>query len=195
MHPHLPSGPSEPLGPEASLPAQLHRLRAQLATALGTDAAEPDHRPKNEEERARRALFAHAQSSLDRLEECVNALLAAPPASARDHTLLGDAEWDLVRDEVNWSGEMYRLFAREPEQGPLRLDQLPAHLHPDDRRLVRTLLTGALVDGRPIDAEFRLVLPDGSARTVHCVGAPQLEPDGAVHSLWLALRDLARRGA
>ncbi|MEY9872426.1 PAS domain-containing protein [Streptacidiphilus sp. MAP12-33] len=167
MHPHI---------PPPSLAQQLCELRERLESEYGSG-----------QDRAARALLAHAHSHLSELERLTDALgePARHPAGA---TLLGDAEWDLVHDEVAWSAEMFRIFARTPQDGPLTLDQLPGALHPEDRHTVARLLTAALVDGRPIDAEFRLQLADGTVRPVHCVGAPQFADDGGVHAVWLALR-------
>ncbi|RAG80331.1 hypothetical protein DN069_38695 [Streptacidiphilus pinicola] len=175
MHPHL---------PPPSLTQQVCALRERLETEYGEG-----------QDRAERALLAHAHSHLAQLERLTGALgeqaAEGTDDEAAEATLLGDAEWDLVRDEVAWSTEMFRIFARAPQDGPLTLDQLPGVLHPEDRHTVSRLLTEALVDGRPIDAEFRLRLADGTVREVHCVGAPRFADDGCVQAVWLALR--ARR--
>ncbi|MBF9069930.1 PAS domain-containing protein [Streptacidiphilus fuscans] len=186
MHPEL---------PPSSLPQQLAVVRAQLEASIADC-----------QDRSERALLAHACSHLAELERCSTALsfgshtsassaASTPAVDGEGGTLLGDAEWDLVHDAVDWSAEMYRIFARAPQEGPLTLDQLPGALHPEDRRAVSGLLTAALVDGKPIDAEFRLQLGDGTVRSVHCVGAPQLAADGYVEAVWLALRDLGRTAA
>jgi hypothetical protein len=158
-------------------------VREQLEAAFGATR-----------DRGERALLGHARSHLDELARVVEALTGTQ-APADGAALLGDAEWDLRNDRVAWSAEMYRIFARAPQEGPLTLDQLPGALHPEDRRAVSGLLTAALVDGKPIDAEFRLQFEDGTVRTVHCVGAPQVADDGGVHAVWLALRDLGRSAA
>ncbi|WP_052440875.1 PAS domain-containing protein [Streptacidiphilus anmyonensis] len=183
MHPHL----SPP-----SLAQQVSALRERLETEYGEG-----------QDRAERALLAHARSHLVELERLTGALDGptrtdpdTDPATGHetDHgtapeaVLLGDAEWDLVHDEVAWSDEMFRIFARAPQDGALTLDQLPGALHPEDRRAVARLLTDALVDGRPVDAEFRLQLADGTVRPVHCVGAPRFTDNGCIHAVWLAVR-------
>lgn len=168
MHPHVP--------PPSSLTQQVSALRERLESQYGEGQG-----------RAERALLAHARSHLAELERLTGALSGPDPAHP-EVTPLGDAEWDLVRDEASWSAGMFRIFARAPKEGPLTLDQLPGALHPQDRHLVSRLLTEALVDGRPIDARFRLQLADGTVRPVHCVGAPRFTEDGCVQALWLALR-------
>jgi hypothetical protein len=167
MHPHI---------PPPSLAQQVCALRERLEKEFGEGR-----------NGAERALLAHTHSHLAELERLTGAL-SDPALTDPEATLLGDAEWDLVHDKVTWSAEMYRIFARAPQDGPLTLDQLPGALHPEDRRNVSRLLTEVLVDGCPIDAEFRLQLADGTVRPVHCVGAPRFADDGCVHAVWLVLR-------
>ncbi|MDX2703272.1 SpoIIE family protein phosphatase [Streptomyces sp. PA03-6a] len=103
----------------------------------------------------------------------------------------GSAEWDLVTDGVQWSEELYRIFGRTREDGPLTLDELPSWLFAEDQQTLTAAVTGCLVDARPIDCEFRIVRPDGAVRTVHMVGEPVLDAAGATASMWAVLRDVS----
>lgn len=103
----------------------------------------------------------------------------------------GSAEWDLLTDAVTWSDELYRIFGRDPADGPLTLDELPSWLFAEDQHLLTEMVTGCLVDGRPIDGEFRIVRADGSVRTVHMVGEPVLGAEGGTESMWAVLRDVS----
>jgi serine phosphatase RsbU (regulator of sigma subunit)/PAS domain-containing protein len=120
-----------------------------------------------------------------------------PPAAPADTergpipTRLGSAEWNLLTDEVDWSEELFHIFGRSPEEGGLTLDELPSHVLSEDRPLLTGMVTDCLVDGRPIDGEFRLVRPDGGVRTVHMRGEPVLDADGCTASMWAVLRDVS----
>ncbi|MFF7197446.1 PP2C family protein-serine/threonine phosphatase [Streptomyces sp. NPDC088197] len=103
----------------------------------------------------------------------------------------GSAEWDLLTDDAQWSDELYRIFGRESADGPLTLDELPSWLFSEDQQILTEMVTGCLVDGRPIDGEFRIVRADGSVRTVHMVGEPVLGADGDTVSMWAVLRDVS----
>jgi PAS domain S-box-containing protein len=103
----------------------------------------------------------------------------------------GSAEWNLLTDEVTWSDELYHIFGRTHQDGPLTLDELPAWLFAEDQQALTAMVTSCLVDGRPIDGEFRIVRPDGSVRTVHMVGEPVLDADGGTASMWAVLRDVS----
>ncbi|MFE0426677.1 PP2C family protein-serine/threonine phosphatase [Streptomyces sp. NPDC058953] len=104
---------------------------------------------------------------------------------------VGSAEWNLLTDAVSWSDELYGILGRPAGGDAMTLDELPSVVHPDDQALLTTLVTGCLVDGRPIDGEFRVVRPDRQVRTVHMMGEPVLGPDGSTASMWAVFRDVS----
>ncbi|ARF54128.1 PP2C family protein-serine/threonine phosphatase [Streptomyces gilvosporeus] len=121
---------------------------------------------------------------------------AAPPEPApheRGSLLrrVGSAEWNLLTDEVSWSDELFTLFGRRPSDGPLTLDELPSLVLAEDQEGLAAMVTDCLVDGKPIDGEFRIVRPDASLRTVHMVGEPVLDADGSTACMWAVLRDVS----
>ncbi|WP_274917302.1 PP2C family protein-serine/threonine phosphatase [Streptomyces sp. WZ-12] len=123
-------------------------------------------------------------------------LPAAPPAPAAPAPgallrRVGSAEWNLLTDEVNWSDELFTMFGRDETDGPLTLDELPSLVHPDDQEQLAVMVTDCLVDGRPIDGEFRIVRTDSGIRTVHMVGEPVLDADGGTACMWAVLRDVS----
>ncbi|GAA2496559.1 hypothetical protein GCM10010406_36090 [Streptomyces thermolineatus] len=117
------------------------------------------------------------------------------PASrpARTPGASGSAEWNLVTDEVSWSGGLFRIFGRDPADGPLSLDELPSWLCAEDRQALTAAVAAGLVDGRPVDGRFRIVRPDGAVRAVHVAGEPLLDADGGALSLRAVVRDLGDR--
>ncbi|GHG52331.1 PP2C family protein-serine/threonine phosphatase [Streptomyces griseocarneus] len=103
----------------------------------------------------------------------------------------GSAEWNFLTDEVSWSEELFELFGRRPEDGALTLDELPSCLPEEDTPVLTAMLTDCLVDGKPVDGEFRIVRGDGELRTVHMMGEPVLDADGCTASMWAVLRDVS----
>ncbi|MEV6651966.1 SpoIIE family protein phosphatase [Streptomyces sp. NPDC051219] len=118
---------------------------------------------------------------------------ALPPDSGQGSLLsrVGSAEWNLLTDEVSWSEELFQIFGRSPESGPLSLDELPSMLFVEDQGLLTGMVTDCLVDGKPIDGEFRIVRTDGCVRTLHMMGEPVLDEDGGTASMWAVLRDVS----
>ncbi|MGW1071955.1 PP2C family protein-serine/threonine phosphatase [Streptomyces sp. NPDC002537] len=116
---------------------------------------------------------------------------AATGACGQEAVRAGSAEWNLLTDDVAWSDELFQLFGRRPEDGAPTLDELPSWVLEEDTELLTAMVTNCLVDGRPIDGEFRIVRGDGSVRTVHMMGEPTLDEDGATASMWAVLRDVS----
>ncbi|MGW7431677.1 PP2C family protein-serine/threonine phosphatase [Streptomyces sp. NPDC054861] len=148
------------------------------------------------------ALEPASAESPDRLPrvDAVPAVVPEPgaayggPAPARTGSLLsrvGSAEWNLLTDEVSWSEELFQIFGRAPENGPMSLDELPSMVFAEDQPVLQAMVTDCLIDGKPIDGEFRIVRTDGRVRTLHMTGEPVLDADGCTASMWAVLRDVS----
>ncbi|MEU9350379.1 SpoIIE family protein phosphatase [Streptomyces griseoloalbus] len=185
-------------GPVEALISQTRRLKGEVdAVRRDTPAGGTDPR-----ERWRRALYDLALHQLEDLDQHLAQLRddplpapdsVAPPAPRHDSLLsrVGSAEWNLLTDEVNWSTELYRILGRDPAAPPLTLDELPSLVLDEDRPGLTAMVTGCLVDARPIDGEFRVVRPGDGVRTVHMMGEPVLGADGSTASMWAVLRDVS----
>ncbi|MGA5064162.1 PP2C family protein-serine/threonine phosphatase [Streptomyces exfoliatus] len=116
----------------------------------------------------------------------------APPAPTGSLlSRVGSAEWNLLTDEVSWSEELFQIFGRTHEAGPMSLDEMPTMVFAEDQPLLQAMVTDCLIDGKPIDGEFRIVRTDGRVRTVHMTGEPVLDADGCTASMWAVLRDVS----
>ncbi|MEX0172340.1 PP2C family protein-serine/threonine phosphatase [Streptomyces sp. LMG1-1-1.1] len=116
---------------------------------------------------------------------------AAPPRTGSLLSRVGSAEWNLLTDEVSWSEELYQIFGRAHESGPMSLDEMPSMVFAEDQSVLQGMVTDCLIDGKPIDGEFRIVRTDGRVRTVHMTGEPVLDTDGCTASMWAVLRDVS----
>ncbi|KOT37349.1 phosphatase [Streptomyces caelestis] len=185
-----PAVPPPGRGPVDALISQTRRLKVEVDAVrrdVPADAADP-------RERRRRALYDLALRQLEDLESNLTQLRDAPPSAPRHDAPagpVGSAEWDLLTDEVRWSGELYRILGRDPAAAPLTLDELPSLVFEEDRPRLTTMVTDCLVDARPVDGEFRVVRPDDGVRTVHMRGEPVLGADGSTASMWAVLRDVS----
>ncbi|MFC7217742.1 PP2C family protein-serine/threonine phosphatase [Streptomyces polyrhachis] len=174
---------------------QVRRLRGGVE-AVRREAGPPRFGDADARARWQRALCDLADSQLNELDAQLGQLRERRPATAGRPagsllTRVGTAEWDLLTDRIDWSDELYAIFGRSPEEGPLSLDELPGAIAGADQARLTAMVTDCLVDGRTIDGEFRVVRPDGSLRTVHLVGEPVLDADGATASMWAVLRDVS----
>jgi PAS domain S-box-containing protein len=63
-----------------------------------------------------------------------------------------------------WNAQMYTLSGRDPDAGPMTLDEALSCVHPDDRQT--TAATALIEQGLPVQARVRLLQPDGTLRWV-----------------------------
>jgi len=93
---------------------------------------------------------------------------------------IGSWEWDIRRDVVTWSDELYRVFGRSPESGPVTYRTYLDEIHPDDRDFVDQAITRAYADGEPFAFEHRILRADGAERVLSSRGRVILDGDEAV---------------
>jgi serine phosphatase RsbU (regulator of sigma subunit) len=205
MPPHLsadhPAAQPPGRGSVDALISQARRLKGDV-DAVRRDTPGDGSDPQD---RWQRALYDLALHQLDDLDTHLGQLRdgpapapalpdrAVPPAPRRGSLLsrVGSAEWNLLTDVASWSAELYQILGRDPETAPLTLDELPSLVLDEDRPKLTAMVTDCLVDAKPIDGEFRIVRPDGEARTVHMMGEPVLDSDGSTASMWAVLRDVS----
>ncbi|MBD0422780.1 SpoIIE family protein phosphatase [Streptomyces sp. TRM S81-3] len=177
-------------GSVEALISQARRLRGDV-DAVRRDTRDDVTNPRG---RWQRALCDLALRQLHDLDEHLSQLRDGPEPAPRPGSLLsrvGCAEWNLLTDGADWSGELYQILGRDPATPPLTLDELPSLVLDADRPKLTAMVTDCLVDARPIDGEFRIVRPDGDVRLVHMMGEPVLDADGSTVSMWAVLRDVS----
>ncbi|MFE5208059.1 PP2C family protein-serine/threonine phosphatase [Streptomyces sp. NPDC056600] len=201
------AGPS-PRG-DGPVEALITRTR-QLRTDMDAVRRDVESDGTNPADRWQRALYDLALHHLEDLDEHLAQLREGPPPAAGSPEALpaspaagdagaasapgriGSAEWELLTDEVRWSAEFYEILGMDPTAQALTLDELPSLVLDEDRPRLTVMVTDCLVDGRPIDGEFRITRPgDGTVRSVHMKGEPVLDADGNTASMWAVLRDVS----
>ncbi|MGA2984964.1 MAG: PAS domain S-box protein, partial [Terriglobia bacterium] len=80
---------------------------------------------------------------------------------------LGNWVQDLIKDELHWSDECYRIFGVTAEAFRPSFEEFLRRVHPEDRGMVKKAYTDALYQDKPYSLDHRIVLPDGSSRYVH----------------------------
>jgi diguanylate cyclase (GGDEF)-like protein/PAS domain S-box-containing protein len=99
--------------------------------------------------------------------------------ASQDRRLFGDAqqvarlgtwEWNTATGECIWSSMLYELFGVEPGT-PITYTEYLSLVHPDDRGWVDQRWRELATTGRQIEAEHRVVQPDGTVRVFRCRGA------------------------
>lgn len=74
---------------------------------------------------------------------------------------LGFWEWDLVRDKLYWSDELYSLLNLKSDEFIVTPDSLQELIHPEDRSSFYEHFNAVLENDIPFKHEHRIQLPDG----------------------------------
>ncbi len=91
---------------------------------------------------------------------------------------VGSWDWDVKSDTVSWSEELYRIYGLDPLSFSASYQGFFERVHPDDREEVSVAVRQTLQDGRPFEIDHRIILPDGSQRTLTARGRLERDDEG-----------------
>ena len=106
-----------------------------------------------------------AESTSAALRESEQRLLMA-----QEGAHAGIWEWEIPSGRIFFSAECARLYGRSVEQLG-HFNDWQACLYPDDQPRIAALLAQLPQPPRPLDLEFRILLPDGSVRWISSKGS------------------------
>ena len=84
----------------------------------------------------------------------------------------GTWEWDLQSNENIWSNEVWLLYGLDPYSCKPSYEEWRKTVHPDDQAKVGETIHGAVAHGIAFNAEWRVVLRDGTERWLMACGRP-----------------------
>jgi PAS domain S-box-containing protein len=91
-------------------------------------------------------------------------------AEAQRLAHVGSWEWDLGRDRVTWSDELYRIYGVDRASHVPTFQSFLASVHPEDRAHTTAVLAKAQENATPFIYDHRITRPDGSVRMLHTRG-------------------------
>jgi diguanylate cyclase (GGDEF)-like protein/PAS domain S-box-containing protein len=107
---------------------------------------------------------------------------------------LGSWSWDIVKNYVFWSDELFRIFGVDPTNFVPSNANAENLLHPDDQALHRELVAAALSGERVGPFESRIVRPNGEERIVLASGfEPAHDATGRLVHLFGTILDITVR--
>jgi PAS domain S-box-containing protein len=90
-------------------------------------------------------------------------------AQSQEIAHVGSWAFDVVRNQLTWSDEVYRIFGLRPQEFGATYEAFLASIHPDDRGMVHTGYSDSMSQGLDsYEVEHRVVAHDtGAVRLVH----------------------------
>ena len=101
-------------------------------------------------------------------------------------------DWDVANDRVWMTDEGRKFFGFEPGE-PVRFSNLGGRVHPDDSAVRATAIQHALETFGSYEAEFRIILPDGSVRWIAARGRPSPAVNDALPRILGVSMDITRQ--
>ncbi|WBU89340.1 PAS domain-containing sensor histidine kinase [Cellulophaga omnivescoria] len=90
---------------------------------------------------------------------------------AEQITMMGNWSWNMISNEIIWSANMYNIFGRDPKiLKKVTFDTYFNHIHPEDRKEVSNFIEITVKEDKFTDVLHRIVLEDGTTKTVHLLG-------------------------
>ncbi len=105
---------------------------------------------------------------------------------------LGSYEWDVQRNTLTWSDELYRIYGIEPGT-PLTLDSFLQRVHPDDVAMVMSTIQSAMAGDTEFRMNERIVRPSGEIRHLESKGRIIRSSEGHPISIIGACLDVTDR--
>lgn len=100
--------------------------------------------------------------------------------NAQEIAKLGSWTWDIKKDEIVWSKELYRITGATPSDKKLSYKEYLRLLRPDEANDHSRIVLNALKRKIPFSVEHRMNLPDGSVKYLHGEGRPIRDKSGRV---------------
>jgi len=114
--------------------------------------------------------------------------------TAEEVAQIGSWRWDLRTQKVTWSDQMYRLFGVERDGFDGDVNRVVSErVHPDDAAAVLESNRSVLENDNPIPLSYRIVLPNGTERTVWAQGKMIRDEAGQRIALTGYVQDITER--
>ncbi|MEE8471505.1 MAG: ATP-binding protein, partial [Dehalococcoidia bacterium] len=106
---------------------------------------------------------------------------------------IGDWQFDVDTRQITWSDEAYRLFERDPAQGPPTNEENMAYYYPEDSRKLQEQVRRAAESGEEFDSDYQAKLPSGRSVFLRSIIRVGRDENGRVTKLYGTVQDITER--
>lgn len=114
-------------------------------------------------------------------------------ARAQEIAHLGSWEWDIARNSVIWSEELYRIYGIAHDDYAPTFEGYLERVHEDERARIMGIIKQALADHQPYEFEERIVHPSGEIRTLLSRGVVHVDEHGQAVRMLGTCQDVTDR--
>jgi PAS domain S-box-containing protein len=112
---------------------------------------------------------------------------------AEELTGVGSFEWDVARDRVSWSDNLYRIFGHRPGDFEGTFEAYLEFVHPEDRAERRQVVSELIEEGGTSVSRHRIVRPTGEILSVESIIRVIRDGEGRAVRMIGACRDVSER--
>jgi PAS domain S-box-containing protein len=114
-------------------------------------------------------------------------------ANAQRMAHIGNWDWNIATNDLQWSDEIYRIFGVAPREFGATYDAFMGYVHPDDRGAVTKAVNEALNHGKPYSLDHRILLSDGAEKIVHEQAEALFDESGTAVRMSGTVQDITER--
>lgn len=90
---------------------------------------------------------------------------------------MGNWNWDLKNNKLEWTDQLYRIYGLEPQSEEITVDRFLSFVHPEDKE---TIIKGIdeIYQKELIDYTFRIITADGKTKILRSIAQVQRDEKG-----------------
>lgn len=106
---------------------------------------------------------------------------------------IGSWSWDIKKDKVVWTDELYKIYGLDPQSVPINFSTYQSLLHPEDRDHVIATIQKSIETREPYEFIHRIALNDGSIRYLQSHGEVLIDKNNEPYKLIGTAQDVTER--
>ncbi|MCU7496496.1 MAG: PAS domain-containing protein [Ignavibacteria bacterium] len=114
-------------------------------------------------------------------------------AEAQRLTHLGSYQYNITKNSLNFSDELFRIFGMEPSSESPAMEEVKSRVMKEDLEVFKRTLKEPLESKKSFEAEYRLILSDGTQKHVLCKSKPVINDSGRMDEVLGAVLDITER--
>ncbi len=107
-------------------------------------------------------------------------------------THLGNWTWDLKKNKLEWSDELYRMYDLEPGI-EIPNEFVASFNHPEDADKISDIMAASMQSHEPYDFYYRIILKNKKIKTLHAIGEVLADENGTAYKMIGTLQDVTER--
>ncbi len=160
------------------------------------DAANEELNATNEELNAINEELSAANEELDNTNEELESRVDERTRElneAQELAHIGNWTWDIRSGKMTWSDEVYRIFGFTPHEFIPTYEDFLNAVQPDEREFVNDSVNAAVTNKKPYAIDYKIVLPDGTEKSVFSRGLVPHSDVGARKMMLGTIQDITEQ--